>query len=60
MLAMSGAAECVEELLDDTETLMQRGVLAEDGSSNFALVMKLRGLQEQGDWQVWQYEVLVR
>lgn len=47
MLSMSGAAEYVESLLHDTETLMQRGVLAEDGSSNFALVLRLRGLVEE-------------
>ncbi|KAL0631240.1 hypothetical protein Q9L58_009894 [Maublancomyces gigas] len=46
MLEMSGAGEYVESLLHDTETLMQRGVLAEDGSSNFALDMRLRGLAE--------------
>lgn len=60
MLAMSGAAEYVEHLLHDTETLMQRGVLAEDGSSNFALVMMLRGLQEGGaDWGPLQESVVV-
>lgn len=60
MLSMSGAAEYVEHLLDDTETLMERGVLAEDGSSNFALVMKLRGLQEQcEDWESLQESVVV-
>lgn len=47
MLSMSGAAEYVENLLDDTDALMQRGVLAEDGSSNFALLLKLRGVQEE-------------
>lgn len=61
MLAMSGAAEYVESLLDDTEALMQRGVLAEDGSSNFALVMKLRGLEERAEgWDGRGEEVLVR
>lgn len=60
MLSMSGAAEYVENLLDDTETLMERGVLAEDGSSNFALVMKLRGLQEGfGEWESFQEPVVV-
>lgn len=53
MLAMSGAAEYLESLLHDTETLMQRGELAEDGSSNIALVLKLRGLhgkeQQEGE-----------
>lgn len=55
MLAMSGAAEYVEELLDDTEALMQRGVLAEDGSSNFALMMGLRGVQERWGTQDWEF-----
>lgn len=60
MLSISGAAEYVEALLDDTETLMQRGVLAEDGSSNFALVMKLRGVQERAEtWELLQEEVVV-
>lgn len=46
MLSMSGAAEYVESLLDDTETLMEKGVLAEDGSSNFALFLRMRGVQD--------------
>lgn len=43
---MSSAAEYVESLLDDTETLMEKGVLAEDGSSNFALFLRIRGVQD--------------
>lgn len=55
MLSMSGAAEYVECLLRDTETLMERGVLAENGSSNIALLLRLRGLHEdtlngEPDW----------
>lgn len=49
MLSMSGAAEYVENLLDDTEALMQKGVLAEDGSSNFALFLRMRGLHDVGE-----------
>lgn len=60
MLSMSGAAEYVENLLDDTETLMQRGVLAEDGSSNFALLLKMRGVQEAlgGEMEDWERPLL--
>lgn len=46
MLSMSGAAGYVENLLHDTETLMQKGVLAEDGSSNFALFLRMRGMHD--------------
>lgn len=53
MLAMSGAAEYVESLLNDTDELMQRGVLAEDGSSNLGLLLRMRGFQEEGmeEWE---------
>lgn len=47
MLSISGAAEYVENLLDDTEALMQKGVLAEDGSSNVALFLRMRGIQDE-------------
>lgn len=55
ILAMSGAAEYVELLLDDTEALIQRGVLEEDGSSNFALAMGLRGVQERWGTEDWEF-----
>lgn len=44
ILSMSGAAEYVERLLDDTEELICKGVLQADGSSDFTLMMRLRGL----------------
>lgn len=55
MLAMSGAGEYVERLLRDAERLLEHGVLASDGSSNFALIMKLRGLEEamEGVVETW-------
>lgn len=49
MLSMSGAAEYVENLLRDTETLMEKGVLAGDGSSNFALFLRMRGVEETAE-----------
>lgn len=42
ILSMSGAAEYVEGLLDNAETLCQRGVLGDDGSSNFGLFLRMR------------------
>lgn len=53
ILSMSGAAGYVEKLVRDTETLMQRGVLATDGSSNFALLMRLRGLEQLTSPDPW-------
>lgn len=49
MLSISGATGYVENLLDDTETLMRKGVLAADGSSNFAFFLRMRGLHEMED-----------
>lgn len=49
ILNMSGAAEYVERLLDDAEALMQSGVLAEDGGSDFGLFLKMRGLCDERD-----------
>ncbi|KAL0636405.1 hypothetical protein Q9L58_004655 [Maublancomyces gigas] len=53
ILAMSGAAEYVERLLDDTEELMLKGMLAADGSSDLGLVLRLKGLysddEEEGE-----------
>lgn len=46
MLSMSGASEYVESLVRDTQNLMQRGVLAEDGGSNITLLLRLRGLHD--------------
>lgn len=61
MLEMSGAAEYVERLVRDTERLLERGVLAGDGSSNFALIMRIRGLQQQPEesWDVGRSVVVV-
>lgn len=47
VLSISGAAESLENLLDDTEALMQGGVLAEDWSSNVALFLRMRGMRDQ-------------
>lgn len=44
ILAMSGVAEYVERLLDDTEELILKGVLAADGNSDLGLVLRLKGL----------------
>lgn len=53
MLSMSGAAEYVEKLLRDMETMMERGVLAADGSSNLELLLRLRGLEDMaGDFEI--------
>lgn len=49
MLSMSGAAEYVERLLRDMDTMMERGVLAGDGSSNLELLLRLRGLEDMED-----------
>lgn len=56
MLEMSGAGEYVEALLDDAETLMRRGVLAEDGSSNFSVFLRLHGVleEEEGGESRWR------
>lgn len=54
MLAMSGAAEYVDSLLDSTEALMQCGELAEDGSSNFALGLRMRGLLGEEAPESWK------
>lgn len=59
ILSMSGAAEYVESVLRDTETLMESGVLAEDGSSDFGLLMRLRGLTEEWD-QGQRVEVMAK
>lgn len=48
MLSMGGAAEYVEALLRDAEDLMAGSVLREDGTSNLALMLKLRGLRGDG------------
>lgn len=63
MLSMSGAAGYVESLLRDTENLMERGVLAEDGGSNIALLLRLRGLYDETvdavpEWDVVEPAVL--
>lgn len=39
----------MDNLLDDTEALMQKGVLAENGSSNFALFLRMCGVPD-----VWE------
>lgn len=51
ILSMSGAAEYVERLLDDTEQLMCKGVLQADGSSDLALMLRLRGLCGESEKQ---------
>lgn len=42
ILRMSGAGECTDRVLRDMEDMQGRGVLAEDGSSDFGMFWKLR------------------
>lgn len=48
MMSMSGAAEYVEKLLGDMDTMMERGVLAGDGSSDLERLLRLRGAGGHG------------
>lgn len=39
---MSGAGECVDDVLSDADELVSQGVLSADGSSDLALFWRLR------------------
>lgn len=54
MLEMAVAAEYVEKLLHDTDEVMLNGLLAADGSSPVAVLLAIRGLQEEQSWAEWQ------
>lgn len=47
MLEMAAAAEYVENLLDNVDDVMIRGVLAPDGSSPLGMLLAMRGLQAE-------------
>lgn len=44
MMEMAAAADYVETLLDDIEELMAEGTLAQDGSSDFGMLLRMKGL----------------
>lgn len=41
---MAAPADYVETLLDDIEELMAEGTLARDGSSDFGMLLRMKGL----------------
>lgn len=48
MMEMAGAAEYVDKVLDDMERMQEEGTLAENGSSDISLLLRMKGL---GCWE---------
>lgn len=44
MMEMAGAAEYVEDVLEDVERMLQEGTLAGDGSSDVGMILRMKGL----------------
>lgn len=48
MMEMAGAAEYVDAVLDDMERMQEEGTLAENGSSDIGMLLRMKGL---GCWE---------
>lgn len=46
MMEMAGAAEYVEDVLEDMERMLEEGTLAGDGSSDIGMILRMKGLWE--------------
>lgn len=53
MLEMAGAADYVDRVLDDMERMQEQGTLAGNGSSDIAMLFRMKGL---GGWSEYEEE----
>lgn len=57
MMEMAGAAEYVDTVLDDMERLQEEGTLAENGSSEIGMLLRMKGF---GCWEGYEGQMQVQ